>query len=717
MHNKSANRGLRNTGRYMVVICLGIFSCLMLIIAFAFVRMAHTGFSGDHDLLSIALQTQLRINDVTARRGRIIDANGELLASQHPSYTMYANFNPNWGTVVEDKIHTARMLSEVINSDFDTILVNLSTGAYQPRFGNAGLRLSFMERRKIEELELPGIYFDQELTRFYPQGVFASHTIGYTKFGAENTAQHGRLIGAMGLEAYFNDILTGRNGRYQFRSDGRGFVQPDHERIYIVEPLDGYDIRLPIQSRIQFFLEEAMDRVVEKAAPESIVAVVMNPTTGEILAAGSRPTFDPNHRNPEFYANAIYYPFDPGSTFKIFTYAAAINEGNYVGSQLFRTGSRLIPGGPIFDHSGINRNTYLTFDDGFFRSSNTSVIDLLRDSIGYERFMDYLDDFGFGKITDFPSIEEHSGTLPNFGPNISLAYLYTATYGQGITVTPLQMLQATSAMLNNGEMVRPQIIADIYNPNTNEYTHQFKREVVGNPITPETARQMRTLMEGVVHNEFGTAHVNYMLNVRSGGKTGTSQIPGGPYGFLVGQHIYSYIGFAPADAPELIMFVSVRNPTISYANGHVYSGYIYRSVMNNTLSYLGLTHNNNVNNDVFLHFETIPTPRLFNLTIDDAVEMAKSLDLIPVVIGTGPSVFNQAPVHNSSIIIGDKIFLQTDIEDFIPDFRGWSRAQINQYQQLLGIEIEIIGHGVGVSQSLRPGRIIRAGDSISVTLQ
>ena len=712
MGQKRLNRGLRPIGRVMMLIILTLFLILFVITGVSFGMIAHTGMVGEQDLLEHARNTQLEEGTVQSRRGTVTDNNGNIISTQHPSYLLYANMHPDWGSVVEDIEYTANRLSEVIDLTPERIVELLSQELWNIEFGFAGQHLSFIEYNKILEMELPGIRFRDRLTRFYPQGVFASHTIGYTKFGED-----GELIGAMGLEEYFNDILTGRDGHFVFQRDLFNFRQPGTERIYNIEPLDGYDIRLTIQSTIQEFLESAMNEVVEQAEPENIVAVVMNARTGAILAAGSRPTFDPNTRNPESYANAIMDPFEPGSTLKIFTYAAAINEGNYDGDQVFMSGRRQVHDIVVTDF--VQHWGEMTFDEAFYRSSNTAIVDMFREWLSFSRWVDYLDSFGFGRATGLQLPREHPGVIPTIG--ISPVDLYVTGFGQGpIMTTPVQILQATTSILNDGEMVRPQLVEEIYDSNTNTVIQQFEREVVGNPITAETARQMRELMVGVVESDIGTGNINYVLEVPSGGKTGTAQVPNPETGrYFDDVHIYNYVGFAPADDPEIVMFVAVKNPTITeFTSGHPYAGQIYRFVMNNTLSYLGLVGTQVMVEDTVLpQFERTETPNVLNLSTEDAVAKALESGLTPIVIGDRANVFRQSPIPNSSIIVGDKIFIQTDVEDTLPNFRGWNRTQINQYIMLLELNVTINGQGLGARQTVRAGRNVGKGDSLSVTLE
>jgi len=725
--NPNINHGLKPTGRMMLLVILAVFFGLFVVTAFSFGIIAHTGMAHGHNLHERALNVQLSTRSIAARRGNILDRDGNILASQHPAYTIYANFVPGWGSVIDvDNLEeTAYLLSTVINANEEDIYANLvynvAIESMQSLFGHAGQRLSFLQRRQLEELAIPGIGWTTDLVRFHPQGVFASHTIGYTRFGYREY-NYGHLIGAMGIEYYFNDYLTGTDGSYQIQQDRIGIMQPGTDRTYIDVPRHGYDISLTISSTIQVFLESAMDAVVEDVNPDNITAIVMNARTGEILAAASRPSFNPNYRNPLNHTNDIMYQFEPGSTFKIFTYAAAINDGVYNGNETFFPGQRYLHAYPqanirVSDHQLINIRE-MTFDEGFWISTNTSAIDLVRDNIGRHRFIEYLEAFGFDRPTGLPLPGEHRGILPNPVTNSTDSYM--SSFGQGVSVTPMQLLQATSAIINDGQMIRPQIIAEIFDPNTNQVVHSFEREVVGQPITATTARQMRELMVGVVHTEEGTGRINYLLEVPSGGKTGTAEVFNpltGLYHYNI--HIYNYIGFAPADNPEIIMFVAVKNPqTLHHNNGHPYAGQIYRFVMNNTLSYLGLVDPLLPDTHIELpEFQRETVPNILNLTVDEAILLIEDLGFIPFVIGDNLSVFDQMPPAGTITLLGEKIFIQTGTTAELPDFTGWTRTQISQFAQLLGLNIQVTGTGTGVQQSMRAGRRVRAGDSLTVTLE
>ncbi|MCL2559651.1 MAG: penicillin-binding protein [Turicibacter sp.] len=720
MKQTNENRGLRNSGRVVLAFFTVLFFSFFVAIAVSFAMIAETGVARGENLFELALQTYLFPGTVFARRGTITDRNGRVIADQHPSYTMFAVFYTGWDrSVVTDIEGTAEALAGVLDASVEEFITFLSPedeNTRQVNFGPVGQRLSFTQRNEILALELPGIYFQDALTRFYPNGVFASHTIGYTMFG-----EYGELIGVMGLEGYFNEMLTGQDGIYQFLGDRYGMLQPNQERMFIHDPVDGYNIMLTLDERIQLFVEAALDNTLEIAEEtdmdiQSMVAVVMDVRTGEILAAASRPTFDPNTREVVGgYINPLGYPFEPGSTIKVATFAAAIDTGNYRGDQMFTSGARSVPGN-ITIHDWNQSWGNISFDDGFLVSSNTAVVDMFRYWLSFDNWMSYLAGFGFGETVDLPIVGELPGQVPD--EETAEVDVLMSGFGQGpMTVTPVQQLQALTAILNEGNLIRPQLIYQIYDPNTSSIVESFEPDIVGQPISAETARQVQDLMIDVVESPIGTGRNLYYLDVPSGGKTGTAQLFDRETGtYHPDFFVYSYIGFAPAEDPEIMMFVAVQGAPGS-RDGHSYPSEIYQFVMNHTLHYLGLGAGTSNAEFDLSYFERTLVPNVMNLPIAEAETIIREARLTPIIIGGNERVFGQSPAADVAIIIGDKVFLRTDVVDQLPDFTGWNRAQIATYGELLELNIEFVGHGVATNQSIRAGRTVQAGSHITITLE
>ena len=702
-------KGLNNTARWMLIFMSVVFLILFVITGASFASLAITGHKQGHNLHERALDLYLTGGIEQARRGSILDRDGEVLASQLTSFTIFANLNEGHGSVVEDIEATAKQLSTVLNLSEAEIVNFLTTDRDQVEFGSAGRQLTFIEKEAIDAMELGGIYFTEHPRRFYPNGMFAAHTIGFTRLEEENRVES--LTGQMGIELYFDEILRGTNGRIQYLRDRKGYLQPEQEVFNLQEPVAGQDVYLTLDATIQIFLENALEAGWKEANPESLVAVVADPKTGEILAMGSRSSFDPNVRDIDNFHNAVISePFEPGSTMKVYTYAAAINEGRYQGEQLFQSGSRTLSNGITIGDFSRSWGT-MTHNQGFYRSSNTAVVDMLQNWLEPSQLIEYFEAFGFGSPVGMPLSGESGGTLPI---NTELTQQITSGYGQGLLTTPIQHIQAMTAILNEGTLIRPQLISRIYDPNTDEVTHEFEVEEIGQPITPETARQVKNLMIGVIEDEMGSGRNRYKLEgVSSGGKTGTAQIADGARGYVPNEHIYNYVGFAPAEDPQLLVYISMTRPEDD-TRGHQYVSDVYQFLMTQSLNYLGTE---------WVSMPSVEEPEMkqvasvVNQQVDSATTQLEDAGFEVVVIGNKSQIFAQLPGENVLSTVGRKVFIQTDIVDRLPDFTGWSRSEINQYRTLLGINIEFSGEGAAVDQSLEPGTEVGAGDTISVTLE
>ncbi|MDD5984402.1 MAG: penicillin-binding protein [Turicibacter sp.] len=701
---KRKKQQLNNLGRWTLFITTAFFGVLFLYVAGCFVKIAVTGQTRGTDLYEFALEKYLVEEVVTGRRGTLYDRDGNALAEQLTSYTLYANLYEEYGDVVEDIDETAEKLSTVIDLSKEEIVEILSKDAYQVEFGTAGRQLTYLEKEKIDQLGLSGIGFRQNTKRFYPNGIFASHTLGYTKLNEETNV----LKGEMGLELYLDEYLAGKDGVIQYIKDKKGYLQPNKKEYVIQQVKHGYDFYLTLDSTIQTFLEEAMNKVWEQANPESLVAVVANPKTGEILAMGSRSSFDPNIRDIENYNNPVVSePFEPGSTMKIYTYAAAINEGKYSGSQFYESGSRLVNGSTIRDYN----TTWgtITYDEGFYRSSNTAIIDMLTNWISPDKYIEYLEAFGFGSQVGLPLPSESAGTLPT---DWDLTQKMTAGFGHGILTTPIQHIQAISAILNGGQIIKPQLISQVYDSNTEEMIYEFKAELGETPITAQTAEQVKQLMVGVTSNKTGSGRLAYSLNgFTSGGKTGTAQIADGANGYLANEYLYSYIGFAPAEDPELVMYVAMKRPE---TGGHDQLGQIYRFVMQNSLVYLGAEKTPVV--DIADVYQNTEVPQIINESIEEAVLKIEEAGLTPIIIGDGTQIFAQSPKAMSSVSLGSKVFIQTSKTYALPNFTGWTKDEVVQFAMLTGLQVEYMGEGYVLEQSIQQGQLLTNPIGITLTL-
>lgn len=709
VHYHEEVRSLKKSGRMMVAIMGFLLFIVVSMIGFDFAHLAITGEKYGVNFWERAFNLYSVEEIERSKRGTIYDSQGNPLAEELKAYKIYANLNPNYGlSYVEDIEMTAQKLSEHLDLSYNEIYGRLNKeGVSQVEFGTAGGSLTYIQKSEIEALELPGINFIESSSRSYPNGTFASHSLGYAVFDP----QENRLVGHMGLELHFDELLAGENGTYLYMRDRKGYLIPDQEKIVVNETKDGSDIYTTIDFSIQNLLKEALDIAEAENEPEGITAIVMNAKTGEIVALDNRKTFDPNLRDVENYYNpTIQHPIEPGSTLKIFTYAAAIDAGDYDGSLRYPTGSIRIGGMNIKDWRSGGWGS-ITLDQGFYVSSNTAIMKLLSSVIDTDTFLNYLTAFGFGDTTEIELPGESSGTFPR---KDDYSNQLTSGFGQGFLVTPMQLVKAMTAILNDGEMLQPYLVSKIYDPNTNEIVHEGERTVVGTPIKPETAQKVKELMYGVNQDSsYGSGYTAYrMEDIPTGGKTGTAQIADTENGgYLANQYIYSYMGFAPYDNPEYIIYLAMDRPNSTA--GHAALGKIFKTIVQNTL---GSNMDLEETETELPVYETVEVEDYKNQEIETVKTSIEELGLTPIVIGNGSIVYNQSPLVGNTLIKGDKVFIQTGEEKKLPDFTGWTTADITGYNSLAKLNIKLDGQGFVSKQSVEAGKTIKKDSTYTLTL-
>ncbi|WP_088043901.1 penicillin-binding transpeptidase domain-containing protein [Bacillus sp. EAC] len=653
---------------------------------------------------------------IPAKRGTIYDANGIPLAEEVTSYTVSAVLDPSASKNskikrhVVDKVKTARELSPILETDEAELLSMLGKPKYQVELGPGGRNISQSKKEKIEKLKLPGIVFTPSQKRYYPNGVFASHTLGYTSIN-----ENGELIGEMGLEKSLNNELTERDGKKSFLRDRKGNILP-YENEKVDPPQNGSDIYLTIDTKIQSLLEDAMTRVDKEYEPEKIMAIVSDPKTGKIIAMGNRPSFNPNINDITNYTNdPISYAFEAGSTMKIFTLGAAMNEGVYNGKEYFQSGRYKVPGGGTVHD--VNRNGWgsITFDEGIQRSSNVGISILLNEKLGADRFLQYYKNFGFTKKSNINLPGESSGQLVFKYPLEKT----TTAFGQGSTVTAIQIIQAASAIANDGKMMKPYIVDKVVDHDTKKIVDDYQAEVAGNPITSETAKRERKLLESVVTAPSGTGH-NYAIKGYSvAGKTGTAQVVDehGKYIKGHGENLFSFIGMAPAEDPELVVYVAVLRPKLKDTElGSDPVSEIFRSVTKGALEYRKVEPVKNADVSKLIDKESVEVPDFNGLSISEAKSLAISDGLKAVSLGIGNKVSGQSILKSTEVVRGTKIYLKTDGTNSMPSIIGWSRTEVNRLSALFNLNLTIKGSGFITSQSIKKNAELREKDYLAVEL-
>ena len=696
----------------MLVLYGGLF--LLLFARFFYIQA--TGEVKGYSLDALAAEKYSRSEVLQAERGKILDRNENIIAEDTNSYRLQAVIaesatkDENNPRHVVDPRYTAEILAQYIDMSEDEIyeILTPSKERYQVEFKAAGKSLSHETKLKIEAHDLPGLIFTTEKKRNYPNGKFASHLIGFA-IQEEVDKNKFETIGKMGLELTYNKELTGSNGNINYKQDLFGYLLPNTEKM-VQDAEHGYDIHLTLDKTIQNFLDDAMNRVEKEYSPESMVAVVADPKTGEILAMSQRPTFDPENReglsNNTWLNEVVEGIIEPGSTVKTFTVAAAIDSGNWHPNATYQSGKYIVNGREISDHNGKGWGP-ISYRDGFLRSSNTMIAKQL-EVMGPEVMLDYFDRFGFGQKTGINLPNEATGKILS-NKRIELV---TTGYGQGSTFTPIQLVQAMTAIANKGQMMQPYVIDKIVNPNTGEVIKDYKPTVKGNPITAETAEQMLDLMSQVVNDEIGSGK-NYRLEeYEVAGKTGTASISRGDGKYYGGSRFYySFLGAVPADNPQLVVYVGIKYPKVShYGQGSIPVSKVVNSVTENSLKYLNVNPEN---------LEMTETTKLEDYIGGNALEVQSSLmaqGINAVIIGDGGPITAQYPEGGLTIVKDSVVFLKTEGPITLPTFKDWSLRNVLVYKTLSGLNIEVVGDGYVKEQSISEGATVNVGDPIVIKL-
>lgn len=710
------------TTHFMAGILILVFVCVFLVLTGRFLYIQAVGEINGVDLAEWAEKKRSSDYTLHADRGKIFDNNGMTLAYDRPTFRIYAILDEAYTGESETPKHvkdpekTAELLAPLLDLDESKILQRLKDGIeqdqFQTEFGKEGKELSQQTKDKIEEMDIPGINFEKESIRYYPNGMFASHILGFAR------KESGKITGMAGIENEMNDILSGKDGYISYQRDkyNKKLLHPDE---VIKKPKDGKDIHLTIDQKIQTLLEDVLSQVDKEYEPKRLTAIVMDPKTGEIVAMGNRPGYNPN--NPadvkNWYNDAIANPFEPGSTMKMFTWAAAIEEGVYKGDETYKSGKYEINDKmpKIRDHNDGEGWGEISYDEGFARSSNVAAAKLAWEKVGADKFLDYLKNFDLDKKTNIDLPDEVPGSILYNWPLEKV----TTSFGQGSTVTPIQQLKAMTAIANDGKMLQPYVIKKITDPSTKKLIEEKSPNIVGEPISKETADQVKDLLGSVVDSKHGTGKMFQLDDYSVAGKTGTAQIPNPDgAGYLTGHdnYTFSFMGMAPKDDPQLVMFVSVTQPDLETEDGYVPGStpvsFIFKNVMENGLHYMDINPDQDENDPV----HRVKVPELTGENTADAEEELAGKGLHVTVIGSGEKVVDVSAEEGNQLLQNDRIILLTD-EPAMPDITGWSQRDVMQLADLLHLKLETDGDGYVVRQSIEKDKEIKKEDYLGVELE
>lgn len=638
-----------------------------------------------------------------AKRGNIYDANGNTLAQDVSSYTLIAYLDPNRTTDPEkpkhvvDKENTALMLSTLIDLDYDTILRYLSkTNVYQTEFGKAGKGLNEITKDRIKNTNLPGIDFIETTKRYYPYGDFASYVVGYAK-----TTDDGELIGEMGVEKKLNDKLTGTNGFTEYQKDRNGYKIANTQEVK-VDSKDGGDVYLTIDANAQFLVEEAVNKYADKSY--SNMSIVVADKNGKILALVNDPSFDPNYRNITNYMDEVSaVAYEPGSTMKIFTYMAAIENGVYNGNAYYKSGSFTATDGTVIrDYNDYGWGT-ITYDQGFKHSSNTGICNLITNYMNRNMLKKYFVKLGFGTKTGIDLPLEANGKL-DFKYETEVL---NAGFGQGITATPIQMIQALTSIANDGIMVKPYIVSKVLNKK-GDTIYSNEREELGRVASSDTIDYIKNLMYHTINDSDG-AGISFKINGYDLiGKTGTAQIADGKGGYLAHDVNRSIALMFPKENPEIIIYGAAKYATSIYPLSSS-----IKDIVVNLSKYYNIYDNKDKN-----ELNEIELDNYINRNIKTVSSNLKEVGLNVITIGDGDKIINQYPSNGNKLIKGDRIYLVTNGTNYnMIDLNDYSYSEVKTFCNLVNITCNLSGNGYVYEQSIDANTLINKESVLNLKLK
>ncbi|MBE7024435.1 MAG: PASTA domain-containing protein [Ruminococcaceae bacterium] len=668
-----------NMKKRMVV----LYICLMAGVAVLLLRTGYWQFVRGRELKEAAVEQQTRDSLVSSERGTIYDRNMKVLA-QSASTNMVCVVP----VTIKEKNNAeevARALSEILDISYDDVYAKTQKNSY---YEIVKRRVEAGEVEKIRALNLAGIRLDADTKRYYPNGSLASHVIGFT--GNDNQ-------GLWGLESVYDSVLKGTAGRIITAKSANGTDMP-YEYEQYMDPVQGSDLVLTIDETIQHFVEKHLETAIaETNVQQGAAAIVMNPKTGEILAMATKPDYDLNQpmtltdetvlatlaelEEEEYntqYAvelnrlwrnKAVVDTYEPGSTFKAVVASAALEENIVsLGEGFDCSGSRTVSGVPISCHNK-NGHGHQSFEEGVWNSCNPVFMEIGA-RLGVENFRKYYRSFGFGETTGFDLPGEAEGIFFAEGQMRDLE-LATSSFGQGFNVTPLQMITAMSAIANGGYLMKPYIVKQVNDENGNAISIT-EPTVVRQVISQETSRKMCEILEGVVTE--GGGKNAYVRGYSVAGKTGTSEKQ--PRGN--GKYVASFLGFAPADDPQIAVIVILDEPVGDYY-GSMIAAPVVGKIVEDTLRYLSVERQYNEAEEQEVD---VNMPDIIGKTTAEAAKILVEAGLRYHVVGEEDgTVQNQMPRAGTAVRQSSVCILYTgDAEEestLVPDVLGLSLAETN----------------------------------------
>ncbi|MGL5757105.1 MAG: stage V sporulation protein D [Paraclostridium sp.] len=648
--------------RLVVVLIMACVVFFMLIFRTGYLQIV----KGDW-LTAKALDQQTRDIPIEPKRGTIYDKNMKELAVSVTKYTVWAK-----PVEVKDKEKSAKIIAQMIGEEYDDVLKLLK---------RKDMALVKVKRwiddetaAKIRDSKLPGIWVAEDNQRYYPYGNFASYVLGHTSDDA---------TGIAGIEMQYDKHLKGKSGRLIVSTDASGREIPHGMEKYY-EPVQGNGLVLTIDEVIQHYTEKAVQKAYELNNAKRVTAIAIDPKTGDVLSMASKPDYDPNQSRTPIYPYyeeeldgysdkdkikgyfsmwrnpAVSDTYEPGSTFKLVTSSAAVEEGVIKEGEKFTcNGTVTVAGQKIRCWRHYKPHGAQEFKQGVQNSCNPVFVELGQ-RLGVSKMYDYIEAFGFMDTTKLDLPGEAKGILYN-EKNVGPVELATISFGQSISVTPMQLISAIGAIANDGKLMQPRVVKEMVD-NQGNVTETINPKVVRQVISEDTSKKMMEIVESVVSE--GSGKAAYIPGYRIGGKTGTAQkVIDGKY--AQGKYICSFVGIAPCDNPEIVVLAIVDEPTGVSAFGSTTAGPIVKEIMNDSLKYLGVEPKYNEDEKQEFEKEKVKVPNIIDLSIKDAIKVLEENKLKPIQdvdteIKGSAKVVDIFPKPGAEVSIDSGIVIYTD---------------------------------------------------------
>lgn len=671
-----------------------------------------------------ALAQQYKDALVTPRRGTIYDRSGKELAVSILKHDYWIESEKY---TEEEKVNYSKKIAGVLDIDEKQLLDQMNSD--KVRFP-AAKYISTEQMKALQKENIKFTWFEDSSKRYYPYGKFASYVIGHVSEGG---------VGEAGIESSLNHVLKGVPGRKIFVKDANE-QEISVSNIKYNEPIEGNNVTLTIDEVVQYITEKAAQQALDKNQAKRVTIIAMNPKNGDILGMSSKPDYDPNHSRELLYElfqkaydeaqtreeknkvlfdmwrnPAVNDSYEPGSPFKLITATAAFEEGVTYPDEWFHD----IGYAKVQDRTIRNWTSRpygnITFTNSVVHSVNSTFIKV-SERLGKDKMLEYIHAYGFGSRSGIALPSEGEGIVYS-NENMRPVELATTSFGQGIAVTPIQMINAVCAIANEGRLMRPRIVREITDQSGN-IVEAYEPEMIKRVISKDTAETMLSIMESVVNT--GGNGINKIEGYRVGGKSGTAQKPvaGGysPYFYVA-----SFVGVVPIEDPQLVVLAVVDEPSAGIHYGTAVAGPVVNQVMVESLRYLGIKPNVREEEE---YIEKVTIPEIRSLKLAEAIRILTESGLT-YSFPTGESeedgerlVADCFPKPGNKVAPGSSVILYLssngDQAMTMPDLTGKTHKEVETILSNMGVEMSFAGTGKAISQMPAPGTLIHKGSLVTV---